>query len=45
MYEFEVLFILTGERDIIHGYNFIDACARSGIDPETVEVLYQEYVD
>lgn len=45
MYEFEILVLETGERDIIQGYNFVDACARFGLDPSEVEVLFQEYVD
>ena len=45
MYEYEISFLCSGETAIIYGYNFVDACARTGLDPNEVEVLNQEYVD
>lgn len=45
MYEYEILFLETGERDIIFGYSFEDACIRSNIDPYEVQVLGYDYMD
>ena len=45
MYEFEVQDIETGDVFFIWGYNFYDACARVDVDPDSIIVLYQEYVD
>lgn len=45
MWEFEIMFVDTGETDIIHGYNIQDACNRCGIDINTIEVLFSEYID
>ena len=45
MWEYEILFLETGDTDIIYGYSFIDACARNDIDPDCVECLHYEYVD
>lgn len=45
MYEYEIMFITTGEITLIYGYNFDDACMRSNIDPACVECLMFSYVD
>ena len=44
MYEYEIMDEF-GNRDIIFGYNFNDACARSNIDPMSVECLSSDYID
>ena len=45
MWEFEVENYDIGERTIIFGYNFGNACQRSGLNPEDWFVLVQEYID
>lgn len=45
MWEFEILYLETGDHDIIYGYNFVDACIRNDLDPDLVECLHSEYVD
>jgi len=45
MWEFEIMYLETGETDIIHGYNIEDACMRCGIDIEEIDVLFSEYID
>ncbi len=45
MWEFEIMYVDTGETDIIYGYNIADACMRNDIDIECIEVLFSEYVD
>lgn len=45
MYEYGLIHIYCGMRTIIFGYNFTDACRRSGIDPNLWEIDYSEYVD
>lgn len=45
MWEFEIMFIETGETDIIYGYNIEDACMRSGIDIDCIDILFSEYID
>lgn len=45
MWEFEVEDVETGERSFLFGYNFDDACERSGVDSDCYIVLYSEYID
>ena len=45
MWEFEVEHIETGERIIIFGYNYANACLRSNLNPKEWIVLIQEYID
>jgi hypothetical protein len=45
MWSFYIRYKNTGERDIIFGYNWRDACRRSSLDPEAtnIECLMQDY--
>ena len=45
MWEYEVIFT-DGTRDFIFGYNFANACVRSGKEPKDVKkVIHQVYID
>lgn len=47
MWSFEISYRDTGERDIIFGYSWKDACRRAGIAPNdpNVEFIRQDYED
>ena len=45
MYEYGLIHIVTGERNIIFGYSYQDACRRRDLNPVEWEIDYSEYVD
>lgn len=45
MWEFEIENYETGERTIIYGYSYTNACMRADLNPNDWFVLVQEYVD
>lgn len=45
MYEFEVVFKGSDERFFLYGYSITDACRRRRIDPDSVVVLFADYID
>ena len=45
MYEYGLTHIATGERNIIFGYSYSDACQRRNLNPVEWEIDYSEYVD
>ena len=45
MYEYGIINIATGERNIIFGYSYQNACRRSNLNPAEWEIDYSEYVD
>lgn len=45
MYEYELINIATGERIIIFGYSYSNACKRRNLSPAEWEICYSEYID
>ena len=46
MYEFEIVYNATGERDFLYGYSYKDLARRyPEIDPNSYTIVYREYID
>lgn len=44
MFQFYVVNIFTGEEMAIEGFDIYDACDMYGIDPDSIEVLWDAFI-
>lgn len=46
MYEYEIIYKITGENDFLYDYSVCDLTRRyPNIPPETYTIIYCEYID
>jgi hypothetical protein len=45
MYEFEICHVVTGDIELMYGYNSADAFRRKNYNPAEWDIIYKEYID